>query len=598
MVSDGSVACGSATAVSVSLTAGSITRKAPVDLMLVIDDSASINPAEFELLRSALLELVQAFTVLFDNGGRVGIVMFEGEFSKWPDVNLYIGRSRTVLAPSTDPSAVIAALQAVRHEGQGTCTSCGLDRATAEFLAADAPDHKRIALVVTDGVSNAVAEQPAPGTPAVAHLRSILQSSIAAAHAAQVEVYAVGVGSVVNPAELAVIADDPDSTHVFEAAGFGELEVSLNETLSAAVVAPEATDAVLTLDVNPEFVVETAAVDAGTVRIEGQRITWRNPTLRESTVTLSYEIRHRVQSRGGDKPLHVAVSYSDMEGNTLDVPSLSVVVFGCDRDGDGVADESDNCAELENADQADLDLDSVGDVCDDDDDGDGQQDAEDNCPLLANPDQRDGDADGEGDLCDADDDADGVPDEDDNCTSLGNARQADADGDGRGEACDDDTDGDTAADDSDNCPAVANPAQEDTDADGIGDACDDDAGSVDTGDDGDVGDGDDADNGNDDDADSDEHGGHSDEADSDEDGDEVPDDDDDCGGTSRGQVVDMHGCAIEQLCPCEDGWNGHHKRMGCVQRAAWAFARAGLLRSCDAPAIVFAAAHRHCGRSH
>jgi hypothetical protein len=42
-----------------------------------------------------------------------------------------------------------------------------------------------------------------------------------------------------------------------------------------------------------------------------------------------------------------------------------------DGDGDGLCESDDNCPEVANADQADMDGDSVGDLCDDDIDGDG-----------------------------------------------------------------------------------------------------------------------------------------------------------------------------------------------------------------------------------
>jgi hypothetical protein len=72
-----------------------------------------------------------------------------------------------------------------------------------------------------------------------------------------------------------------------------------------------------------------------------------------------------------------------------------------DTDGDGAADDVDNCPEVANADQADADGDGVGDACDlPDDDGDGASNGEDNCPEVANADQADSDGDGVGDACD------------------------------------------------------------------------------------------------------------------------------------------------------------------------------------------------------
>ena len=54
-----------------------------------------------------------------------------------------------------------------------------------------------------------------------------------------------------------------------------------------------------------------------------------------------------------------------------------------DTDGDGIADEADNCPAAANADQANLDGDSAGDACDEDDDNDGVPDARDACPAQA-----------------------------------------------------------------------------------------------------------------------------------------------------------------------------------------------------------------------
>ena len=70
-----------------------------------------------------------------------------------------------------------------------------------------------------------------------------------------------------------------------------------------------------------------------------------------------------------------------------------------DTDADEIADASDNCPLIANADQTDTDGDDQGNACDSDDDNDTIPDAADNCPLIANPDQTDTNGDGVGDAC-------------------------------------------------------------------------------------------------------------------------------------------------------------------------------------------------------
>ena len=86
-----------------------------------------------------------------------------------------------------------------------------------------------------------------------------------------------------------------------------------------------------------------------------------------------------------------------------------------DTDGDGIADEDDDCPNAHNPLQRDEDQDGVGDACDPcplaadqpecthapgDVDGDGIASDDDGCPYAYDPDQGDRDGDGHGDACD------------------------------------------------------------------------------------------------------------------------------------------------------------------------------------------------------
>ena len=189
----------------------------------------------------------------------------------------------------------------------------------------------------------------------------------------------------------------------------------------------------------------------------------------------------------------------DGNSNTaMDVITMSCMCIGTliDTDGDGVTDADDNCPSVSNSDQADLDGDGMGDVCDADDDGDDVADEVDCDPLNGSI------AFSVGDVCDdgnpntamdtitmncmcigtlIDIDDDGITDAEDNCPSIPNTDQADFDGDGMGDVCDEDDDNDGELDSTDCDPFddnvdfspgdACNDGDPNTDNDTINNAC-------------------------------------------------------------------------------------------------------------------------------
>ena len=119
-----------------------------------------------------------------------------------------------------------------------------------------------------------------------------------------------------------------------------------------------------------------------------------------------------------------SLSFENMQISSYGSDDMFIWKWDRDRDGDGVADKIDNCADDINTNQSDHEGDGLGDACDYDDDNDGMIDQLDECPRgntsWISVQNTDRDSDGcKDDAEDLDDDEDGIQDVFDQCSPNG-----------------------------------------------------------------------------------------------------------------------------------------------------------------------------------
>ena len=160
---------------------------------------------------------------------------------------------------------------------------------------------------------------------------------------------------------------------------------------------------------------------------------------------------------------------------------IFVAKMSADQDGDEITDNLDNCPSIYNNNQADLNADGIGDLCDPDDDGDLILDSNDSCPYGDIGWQSGALTDHDSDGCqdsseDTDDDNDGLEDSNDQCpigsTGWISSASTDHDADGCQDSGEDlDDDADSVLDSLDACPLGEIGWQSSAATDRDGDGC-------------------------------------------------------------------------------------------------------------------------------
>lgn len=247
----------------------------PLDLMLTLDESGSLDPNEWNQVKNATLDLLDRMDAAdgaadqsLDNV-RIGVIKFAEEV--FYDL------------PLTDDYATIAAfLTGMVQRGGFTNISDALDLSRQKLLEDGAPGAAKAVLLMTDGRANR-------GDPTT-------EGQLAAASAVKdlpARLFIVGVGT-----DLAVNADllnDMASPDSFVLLGnFTALSAALDDIATQVLSFPAATALTFSADVPAGFtlVAGSASADAGTISEGTAGVSWTLDVLEDETVTLTWQIQH------------------------------------------------------------------------------------------------------------------------------------------------------------------------------------------------------------------------------------------------------------------------------------------------------------------
>ncbi|KAH0621461.1 hypothetical protein JD844_022809 [Phrynosoma platyrhinos] len=171
-------------------------KEIPMELVFVIDSSESVGPENFEIIKDFVTALVDRVTV-GRNATRIGLVLYSLE------VRLEFGLNRY-----TTQQDVKQAIRKMLYMGEGTYTGTAIRKATQEGFFGARTGVRKVAIVLTDGQADK---------------REAVKLDIAVreAHAANIEMYAIGIVNTSDPTqveflrELNLIASDPDREHMY-----------------------------------------------------------------------------------------------------------------------------------------------------------------------------------------------------------------------------------------------------------------------------------------------------------------------------------------------------------------------------------------------
>ena len=189
--------------------------KAKVDVVIVLDGSASIVDSDWQRALIFTNKIVDSFNISTDQA-EVGVVQFSG--------GLFGQNTEIIITLSSDVAAIKAAVSSAQQMKEDTNTYAGFEAAKKMLDGQGRSDAKgKVVILITDGDQN-------DGRPAVVAAREL--------KAENATIFGVGVGSSVNTQKLEQWVTSPASQHYFSVSDFAHLRTILERIIAGACPHP------------------------------------------------------------------------------------------------------------------------------------------------------------------------------------------------------------------------------------------------------------------------------------------------------------------------------------------------------------------------
>ena len=317
-----------------------VPAPAPVDVVLVIDRSGSMNagsPSSMYYVKQAAREFTD--NVLADGNNRVAVVSFAGKSSPgfWPNYNYGSANdAKQEIALSHSAMAVKNAINGITADG-GTNIEAGFLKAK-DVLNNGREDANKVIILLTDGVATwSIGNRFLTNEPTQHNVHTIAAYTEGQGCCDVSMVFTVGLlNSITNQTTRGIARETlqwAQNAGYYEAVGAPDLSDIYNEI--SGNLGYSATNAIVTDVIHGDFeLVEGSITPSPNAPVSyntgNQTITWKPGTI-TTLSELTYKIRAKDGVKGNNLPTNesAVLNYTDINGNnsqqTFEVPEVNVI---------------------------------------------------------------------------------------------------------------------------------------------------------------------------------------------------------------------------------------------------------------------------------